>query len=172
MSSHPGPADLPGAPGEPLALMRVLGTHPDCSEPLAKWGSALIHGGVLRPEEREFVVACVIGLRPSPYEESGHRPIALAAGLPAAEFEHARGGTPADMAALSRRKRLLHRAVKELVETADLRPATRAALLEARDPRELLELIYVVSFYVLIGSITTVYGLEPEPDARGNLVRA
>lgn len=172
MSSHPGPADLPGAPGEPVALKLVLDTHPDCSTRLAEWGNALIHGGVLAPEEREFIVGCVIGLRPSPYVESGHRTIALAAGLPAAEFKRARGGTSADIAALSPRKRLLHRAVMELVETADLRTATRMALLETRDPRELLELMYVVSFYVLIASITTVYGLEPEPDAQGDLVGA
>lgn len=166
MSTHLGPADLPGAPGEPVRLKAVLGLHPDCSAALMMWGNALLYGGVLSGEEREFLIATVIGSRPSPYIASGHRTIAQAAGLPAAEFELAHSGTPAQLATLAPRKRLLHRAVEELIQTGDLQPATREALLDGRDPRELLEVMYVVNFYVLIAAITTVYRLEPEPAAR------
>jgi len=162
MSTQLGPADLPGAPGSPVKLLVVLDTHPECSQALTGFGNSLLHSGVLDADEREFLINTVATLRPSDYIASGHAPIGLAVGLTASELEYARSGASAGDGGPSPRRRLLRRAAEELVETADLRPATLAALLDGRDPRELLEVLYVVGFYALIASITRVYGLEPE----------
>lgn len=165
MSTHPGPADLPGAPGEPVQLKLVLGQHPEISSLLMQWGNALIHGGTLSGADRELIVGGVISSRPSAYVETGHRSIAPAVGLPVAEFELALSGTPEQLRTLSPRQQLLHRAGVELLETADLQPETLAALIDGGDVAEVLEVIYVVHFYLLIACVTRVFRLEPEPDA-------
>lgn len=163
MSTQRGPASLPGAPGEPHGLIKTLKVHPTCSGALKVFLDSLLHDGELAAREREFLINSVAALRPSPYIVSGHEPIGLAAGLSAQELGLARTGEVAGDDALAPRLHLLRRAAEELVETASLRPEVRDALLADRDPRELLETIYVVGGYCIVAAITRVFALEPEP---------
>lgn len=163
MSTQRGPASLPGAPGEPHEFINTVKIHPACSSALRVFLDSLLHDGELAASEREFLINSVAALRPSRYISSAHETMGLAAGLSAHELDLARSGEEAGDAVLAPRLHLLRRAAEELVETASLVPEIRDELLAERDPRELLEVIYVVGGYLIVAAITRVFALEPEP---------
>lgn len=154
-----GPADLPGAPGAPLALMALLDTHQALKAGLTGLGNMLLFDGLLPASERELIILRVAAGR-SRYISAGHEPIAAQAGISAVALRQVAATNPAD---LDPRSLSLVRACDEILSSGGLRPATRGALTDGRDPRELLEILALVGFYRTMASIAEVYGLTPEP---------
>lgn len=161
-----GPSELPGADGAPVALLALFDSHPALGDRLRALGNVLLHHGLLSAADRELLILRVAAGR-SPYVESGHRPIAICAGLTADEINLACKRPGTDGIALKPRHVALLRACDELLETGALRIQAHSALMHGRDPSELLEVLAVVSFYGLVASITKAFDLQPEPRSGG-----
>jgi len=165
ISPEPGPSALPGAVGAPVALLALLAEHPELGARLTGVGNVLLHGGVLSPADRELLILRVAARDEAPYVESGHRPIAAAAGLQPAQIDRICGRPETGGVSMSLRQFALLRACDELLDTGGIRPATRSALGLGERHAELLEIVVVVAYYVQMCWITNLFGLRPEQSA-------
>jgi len=128
----------------PLNLFAVLVRHPDLFEawlPLA----LQVTDGSLSAADRELVTLRTALRCGSRYEWDQHAPVALAAGLRAADLARAVNG-PDDLGWSARQKALL-RCVDELHEMSTVTEATWRELAEHYDERQLIELVMLVGHY-------------------------
>jgi alkylhydroperoxidase family enzyme len=146
--------------------LAVLDIHPELGKRLLALGSVLLHHGVLSARERELLILRSAATR-APYVESGHLPIAGAAGLTPKEIDAIRDPDVDPAGELDERECLLLEACDQLMTVGVLDPSVRARLTHGRDPRELLELTGLVGVYRVIASVTRIYELEPESAPTG-----
>jgi alkylhydroperoxidase family enzyme len=162
---EPGPSELPGAVGTPVALLALLAEHPELAARLTGLGNLLLHGGVLSAADRELLILRVAARNEAPYVESGHRPIAAAAGLRPGQIDRICGRPETGGVAMSLQQFALLRACDELLDTGGMRPATRRALGIDERNAHLLEIVVLVAHYVQMCWIANLFGLRPEQGA-------
>ncbi|MGP4057543.1 carboxymuconolactone decarboxylase family protein [Mycobacterium sp. 4D054] len=138
----------------------VLGTlvhHPALTRAYLTFNAHLLVGSALSPREREVALLRAVHVRRSDYLWDHHVPIALRAGLTAAEIHSIAAGEPAHPA-----DRLLVRVVDELDATNALSDETWSELREQFDERQVMDLIFTVGCYQLLGTAVNVLGIQPE----------
>ena len=149
------------AQGRVLNIFRTLANAPKALTAFLAWGSyVLSKRNTLPARERELAILRV-GLNcGSGYEWTQHVPIALAAGLTAAEVERIKDG-PGDPA-WSPLDGAILRACDELVKDHFVTTPTWQALAELGD-RGRADLVFTVGQYTQVSMILNSFGVQLDP---------
>jgi alkylhydroperoxidase family enzyme len=145
-----------------LNVIRILANAPSLLPKFSALGSALLAGDALDPKLRELALEGVGLASGSEYEYVHHWNIALLrAGVPreklaeVAEFETSPIFNPAERAVI--------RYAMETTRNVKVSDATFAAVREALDNRQLMELVLVVGFYNMVVRILEPLEVRLEP---------
>ncbi|STZ44741.1 carboxymuconolactone decarboxylase family protein [Mycolicibacterium gilvum] len=146
----------------PRGAGNVVGTlvrHPGLTRAYLTFNAHLLVASTLTPRVREVALLRAVHVRPCDYLWDHHLPIARRAGLTDAEIESIRTGDPEDAV-----DRLVVRAVDELEGSNTLSTDTWADLGEHFDERQVLDLIFTVGCYQMLGAAVNALGIQPETD--------
>jgi alkylhydroperoxidase family enzyme len=157
---------LPPERANPRDAGNVLGTllhHPELARAYLTFNAHLLVSSTLSPRVREVALLRAVHVRPCGYLWDHHIPIAQRAGLTAGDIDAIRAGDPRDPV-----DRLVVRAVDELHESNTLGDHTWSALREHFDERQVMDLIFTIGCYQLLGAAVNVLGIQPEAPDRGS----
>jgi alkylhydroperoxidase family enzyme len=144
-----------------LNVIRVLANAPSLMPKFSALGTALLAGEALDPKLRELALEGVGLASGSEYEYVHHWNMAQRAGVPRsqlaalAEFETSPLFNTAERAAI--------RYAMEATRNVAVSDATFAAVREALNDRELMELVLVVAFYNMVVRILEPLQVRLEP---------
>jgi alkylhydroperoxidase family enzyme len=154
-----------------LNIFRMVAHAETALRPFLGLGSAILARQQLDPKLRELVILRVATLSPSRYEWVQHVPIARAT-----------GATEAQVAALERGDveggcfDPLERAVlgfaTEVLRDVRASDATFAALAARLSPREIVELVLTVGYYMLVARLLETTAVDLDPPAGTRVVDA
>ncbi|HJQ82826.1 MAG TPA: carboxymuconolactone decarboxylase family protein [Candidatus Binatia bacterium] len=147
-----------------LNVFRMMAHAENGFRPLVALGSAILARQQLDAKLRELVILRIAQLSPSRYEWTQHVPIA-----------HATGATEAQVAALERGdanadcfdplERLVLRFATEVVRDVRASDATFAELAKRLSPREIVELLLTVGYYMMIARLLESTAVDVDPPA-------
>jgi len=155
----------------PLNIFRMMAHAETNFRPLLRLGGAILGEQQLSAKLRELAILHVAKLSGAPYEWVQHVPIATAT-----------GATAEQVAALDRQdlsascfdavEQLVLRFTTEVVR--DVRPseAVFAAIARQFTPREVVELILAIGFYMTMARLMETTGVDLEPDAGMKVIDA
>ncbi len=177
MSKHPrvapvSPSDLDPKAGELLAstgkadsnMFKTLVRHPRLLKRWIPFGHTVLMGA-LPVRDRELLVLRTAHRTGCDYMWVHHEPIALDAGLDAAEIALVREGPAAD--GWSAFDATLLRAVDELCDNYQISDDAWEALAERYDDTQLIEVPMLVGHFSMLAQVIGSLGVEIEPDLPG-----
>ena len=168
-------ADLSAAPPEiratfealpaKLNLFRMLANSRGTFLPLMSLVAAIFGRLELLPEHRELAVLLTGHRTRARYMWGQHLVIAPQVGVTPKQIEAIERGRIDDPAAFDEDERLVLRMADEILREAEISPATLRRAQERFTPGQLVELILVVGFYRMLGSLmrSTALDLDIQP---------
>ena len=155
-------ATPPGTDG-PLGRLNIFGTlarNPELFKAWMPFGGYLLTAGTLSGHDRELLILRTALNCEAPYEWGQHVRISLAGGIDRETIDRVAAGPDAD--GWSASESALLRAADELHADSKISDATWAALAEAYDERQLIEIPMVIGQYHMVAF--TLNSLEVEQD--------
>ena len=154
-----------------LNVFRMMAHAETAFRPLLGLGTAILGRQQLDARLRELVLLRVAVLSNARYEWVQHVAIARAAGIPDAQIEALeRGQIESD--AFSPRERTVLRFASEVVRDVRARDTTFADAATVLSPREIVEVIVTVGFYMMIARLLETTDVDLEPPAGTAIVDA
>lgn len=138
-------------------VVATLARHPGLTRAYLTFNAHLLLASTLTPRIREVALLRAVHVRPCDYLWDHHLPIAHGAGLTDAEIASIRSGDPDDAV-----DRLVVRAVDELHGSNTLSDDTWTALTDHFDERQVLDLIFTIGCYQMLGAAVNALGIQPE----------
>jgi 4-carboxymuconolactone decarboxylase len=132
--------------GHVLNIHRVVGQAPKMLRAQAAYARALREESSLPRNLQELVILRIAQVNDSDYEQSVHRPIALACGASAAKIEALPAWNAA--AVFAPRERAALAFVDQAARSGEVADGVFAALRAAFSPQEIIELAALVAWYV------------------------
>ena len=169
------------APGRQLGPSNVLGlfaNHPALAKAFLRYNAYLLgRDSTIPPHTRELVILRVAWRRRCRYEWAQHVRIARRAGVTDAEIAMVRAGADARAGAGDsdgggagdgdapghKITALIIAAVDELDANSGLSDATYQALADKFDDRQLMDLVFTIGTYGLLGMAFNAFGLDLDP---------
>ena len=152
----------------PLRVFQMMAHAETAFRPLIALGTAILGAQELSPTIRELVILRVAALSPSRYEWGQHVPIAQAVGATAEQVAAIERGD-ADAACFDRRTQTALRFATEVLRDVRASDATFAAAAGVFSPREIVELILTVGYYMTVARILETTAVDLDEPA-GTLV--
>ena len=147
-----------------LNVFRMMANAETCFRPLLQLGTAILGRLALAPTLRELLILLVGKRSPAPYEWTQHVPIARAVGVSEAQMAAIeRGDLEADC--FDARERAALRAGAELLVAPKLFDATFAELEKHFPPREIVELLVTVGYYMMVARLLESTAVDIDPPA-------
>jgi alkylhydroperoxidase family enzyme len=147
-----------------LNVFRMMANAETCFRPLLQLGTAILGRLALAPRLRELLILLVGRRSPAPYEWTQHVPIARAAGASEAQIAAIeRGNLDADC--FDARERAALRAGVELLSAPKLSDAAFAELERHFPPREIVELLVTVGYYMMVARLLESTAVDLDPPA-------
>jgi alkylhydroperoxidase family enzyme len=155
----------PGVP--PIALFRTLVRNRSMTQAMRTWGAYELWRQLsLSLRQREIVIDRTCARCGCEYEWVVHVAFfATRAGLDDAQITSLTHGAPSDPCWIDPGDRLLIEAVDQLHETSDLTDGLWAALADAFDERQLLDLLLLAGWYHAISFVARAARVANEPVA-------
>jgi alkylhydroperoxidase family enzyme len=147
-----------------LNVFRMMANADTCFRPLLQLGTAILGRLALPARLRELVILQVGKGSPAPYEWTQHVPIARAAGASDEQIAAVDHGD-FDAACFDARERTALRAGAELLCTPKLSDRAFAELEQHFTPREIVELLVTVGYYMMVARILESTGVDIDPPA-------
>ncbi|MDG4668500.1 carboxymuconolactone decarboxylase family protein [Mycobacterium sp. 236(2023)] len=144
-------------PGDAGNVLGTLARHPALTRAYLTFNAHLLVSSTLSARVREVALLRAVHVRPCGYLWEHHIPLAQRAGLTLAEIDSIRAGEPTDDV-----DALVVRAVDEMDGSNTLSDTTWAALRGHFDERQVMDLIFTIGCYQLLGTAVNVFGVEPE----------
>jgi alkylhydroperoxidase family enzyme len=135
-----------------LNVFRMMANADTCFRPLLQLGTAILGRLALPARLRELLILQVGKGSPAPYEWIQHVPIARASGASDEQIAAIDRGD-LDAACFDVRERAALRAGAELLRTPKLSDATFAELERHFPPREIVELLVTVGYYMMVARL-------------------
>ncbi|MGH7814486.1 MAG: carboxymuconolactone decarboxylase family protein [Candidatus Binataceae bacterium] len=150
-----------------LNIFKMMANAETCFVPLVRLGGAILSRQKLDAKLREMVILKVAKLTGGEYEWVQHAPIARAVGVAQAQID-AIGQGAADAPCFSDAERAVLRFTEELVSRAKADEAIVREAMRFLSPREIVELIIAIGFYMTMARLTetTRLDLDPPPGAK------
>ena len=139
----------------------VLVRHPEMYKVFQPYIRQVIVGSTLPPRDREIAVLRALSNADDVYETEHHITIARNAGMSDAEIEAAR----INGEGLSDFDRLLIQATDELMSNQHISDKTWAGLSEHYTDSQMMELVFLVGCYTVMGMLTNSFGIPVEDGA-------
>jgi alkylhydroperoxidase family enzyme len=152
-----------GPQGDPRG-MHVLGTfarHPPLAKAFMTFNAHVAGASTLSRRVRELVILRISWLRYSEYEFVQHVVLGRRAGLTEAEVERVQSGP--DAAGWDAEDADLLRAVDELHAHARIGDSTWKRLAQRFDTAQLMDLVFVIGCYEILGMAINSFGTQLEP---------
>ena len=142
-----------------LNVFRMMAQAETCFRPLLQLGTAILGRLALPARLRELVILQVGKSSPAPYEWTQHVPIARAVGASEEQIAAIDRGD-LDAACFDARERAALRAGAELLCTPRLSDAAFAELERHFSPREIVELLVTVGYYMMVARLLESTAVE------------
>ena len=135
-----------------LNIFKIMAHAETCFRPLLRLGTAILSEQQLDPRLRELAILRIAQLSGARYEWGQHEPIAKAVGVSELQIAALARGTIDDpcFAAIDV---LLLRFTTEVVHDVKAREATFAEIQRHFSPREIVELLLAIGFYMMIARL-------------------
>lgn len=154
-----------------LNIFRMMAHAETNFRPLLRLGNSILARQELSAALRELAILKVAKLSAAEYEWVQHVDIAKAAGVTAAQIRALEHGSDGD-ACFDRTEQLVLRFTTEVVRDAGASDATFAAMAERFSPREIVELILAIGFYMMMARLMRTLEIDIEPAAGAKVVAA
>jgi alkylhydroperoxidase family enzyme len=136
-----------------LNVFRMMAHAETCFRPFLQLGSAILGEQRLDAKLRELMILRVAQMSSSEYEWVQHEAIAKACGVPGAQVAAiARGAIDADC--FGPVEALVLRFTTEVVDRVKASDATFAEMRRQFSPREIVELLLAIGFYMTVARLT------------------
>jgi len=155
----------------PLMIFRMMAHAETNFRALVRLGGDILGRQQLRPKLRELAILRVANLSQARYEWVQHVPIAKAAGATVEQVAALERGD-ATAACFDAREQLVLRFTDELLRNVRVSDATFAAIGKELPPREIVELILAVGYYMMIARLLETTAVDLEADAGTRIVDA
>jgi alkylhydroperoxidase family enzyme len=137
--------------------------------PLLRFGSSILGQQKLSGKLRELAILRVARLSGAEYEWVQHVPIAKAAGANDAQIE-ALSRDDAKAPCFDETERLVLQFTDEVVRDVGASDATFRALAAQLSPRELVELVLAIGFYMTVARIMETFQIDLDPPAGSAII--
>lgn len=155
----------------PLRVFRMMAHAETNFRSLVRFGADILGKQQLSARLRELAILRVATVSAARYEWVQHVPIAKAAGVSDQQIDALeRGATTASC--FNAREQLVLRFTDELIRDVRVADATFAAVQAEFPPREIVELILAVGFYMMIARLLETTAVDLEPDAATKIIEA
>lgn len=155
----------------PLNIFRMMAHAETNLRSLLRFGATILGRQQLSGRLRELAILRVAQLSGARYEWVQHVPIAKSTGVTEAQIAALEAGD-ADAGCFDPRERLVLRFTDELVRDVRVSDATFASMAQEFPPREIVELILAVGFYMMIARLLETTAVDLEDDAGTAIVDA
>jgi alkylhydroperoxidase family enzyme len=153
----------------PLNVFHMMAHAESNLRSLLRLGGTILSKQQLSGGLRELAILRIARLSGARYEWVQHVPIGKAAGISEAQIAALEAGnTKAEC--FDRRERLVLRFTDEVVRDVRASDETFAQMREQFPPREIVELILAIGYYMMIARLLETTGVDLEPDAGTKLV--
>jgi len=143
-------------------VVATLMHHPQLAGPFLAYNSVLLQRPALDSRLRELMVLRVAWRTRSRYEWAQHERLAARVGVTPAEIAAIAGGSDADV--FPPLEALVLAATDQLIDDYRVDAATWTALAADLDPRQLVELVFVVGTYTGLAMAFNSFGLQLDAD--------
>lgn len=144
--------------GQDLTILRLLANDASAFRPFVMMANSLVYGATLPADVRETVVLWLAQHQRNTYEWAEHVPMSKRAGLTDAQIEALRRG---DLSRSDDAQVVALEAVRELVTTRALGPATWSALVERWGTEGAFDLVLTVGWWGgLVPTVIDALGIE------------
>jgi alkylhydroperoxidase family enzyme len=154
-----------------LNIFRMMAHAESSFRPLLRLGSTILAQQKLAANLRELAILQVARLSHAAYEWVQHVPIARAAGVEPAQIDALEAGDIA-AACFTADEALVLRFTTEVVRDVRASESVFGAMLGRFSPREIVELILAIGFYMTMARLMETTGVDLEPDAGTRIVDA
>ncbi len=144
-----------------VGIVHLIAHAETCLRPFLRLGQAILTAQQLDPVLRELAILRTAQLTGSRYQAVQHERIGLLVGVTGPQVEAVRAGRATGPEFTEGQERVL--AFTTAVVTGEVDDATFAAV--DLPPREAMELILAIGFYLMLGRVIDAVDVEPEPAA-------
>ncbi|MPZ55066.1 MAG: carboxymuconolactone decarboxylase family protein [Rhizobiales bacterium] len=148
--------------GHVLNIHRVVGHAPKMLRAQAAYATAMRNDSSLPRDLQELVILRVAQINDSAYEQSVHRPIAVACGASPEKVDAIASWR--DSALFDARERGALGFAEQAARGGEVDDATFATLQRAYSPQEIVELTAIVAWYVGNARFVRALRIAPEPE--------
>jgi AhpD family alkylhydroperoxidase len=149
--------------GYVLNIPRVVGHAPKMLQAQSAYATAMRNESSLPRDLQELVILRVAQVNDSAYEQSVHRPIAVACGAAPEKVDALLSWRESTL--FDARERAALGFAEQAGRSGDVDDATFAAVQQSFSPQEIVELTAIVAWYVGNARFVRALGVMPEPEA-------
>ena len=150
-----------------LSALALFLNYPSLAAAFLPYNAFILNGGELSTRDRELLILRVGWLRKQEYEWAQHVLVCQAAGV--SDEDIRRTGEGADAKGWVSKEKWMIRAVDELIEDGFIATKTWNALKRHFDTHQLIELIFVVGTYDMVGMAFNSLGVPLNDNLKGIL---
>ena len=147
-----------------LNIFKMMAHAETCFRPLLSLGTAILSEQRLDARLRELAILRIAQLSNARYEWVQHEPIARAVGVSEAQIEALAAGS-IDDASFGALDRLVLRFTTEVVNAVKASDATFAEMQRHFSPREIVELLLAIGFYMTIARLAETVAIDVDMPA-------
>jgi len=143
-------------------VLLTFAHYPALTQPFLVFNRHLLSTSKLPVRLRQIAILRVAWTRRAPYMWASHLRLSLRLGLTAADFDAVKSG--ADCAHWSELERTTLHAVDQLCARSDMDDSTWNALTPQLDRQQMMDLLFTVGTYILLGLTFNAMRIEREPE--------
>lgn len=141
-------------------VLNTFVQHPPLAEPFLRFNRYLLMDSTLPVRLRQIAIMRVTWLRGARYVWSSHLRTSLRNGLSGAEFEPVKTGSGSDY--WTEEERVVLQATEQLTADGTLDDAHWAALAQFLNRQQIMDFLFTVSTYAMLGQVCNAIGIERE----------
>jgi alkylhydroperoxidase family enzyme len=154
-----------------LNIFRLMANAETCFRPMLRLGGAILAHQALAGRLRELAILRVARLSGAEYEWVQHVPIARSTGVTGRQVEALEAGRIEGEAFAADEQAVL-RFTTEVVERVSPSDSTFAAVAKHLSPREIVELVIAIGYYMTIARLMETARIDMDPPAATRVIDA
>jgi len=147
-----------------LNIFKMMANADTCIVPVTRLGGAILSRQKLDAKLRELVILQVAHIEGGEYEWIQHVPIAISVGATQAQVDAIKGQA-LDSPSLTPLERLTLRFTEQVINRVKAEESIVRELMQSLSPREIVELIFVIGFYMMAARLTETTRTDLDPPA-------
>jgi len=147
-----------------LNIFKMMANAETCIVPVTRLGGAILGRQKLDAKLRELVILQVAHIEGGEYEWIQHVPIAISVGATPAQIDAIKNQA-LDSPSLTPLERLTMRFTEQVINRVKADENTVRELMQLLSPREIVELIFTIGFYMMAARLTETTRTDLDPPA-------